>query len=1008
MSLVEELKSLRREYMAAPFWFWNDVMDPVEIRRQIVEMAGENVGGFFMHARMGRVTPYMSKEWMQAVRAAVDEARKLGMSAWIYDEDGWPSGYGGGAVNALGEEYLQQYALAEVISLREGTSVPIDDAGDLVALFAARKTPGGFDEVQRLDPGRIDNGVLRVGNTAGDHVILFRRELHNYRRFFAPESWADGYVDVLNPKVTRAFIRKIYEPYRREIGGAFGPVVRGVFTDEPSYHDWEWGGNAVRLPMSPVLEREFEKRYGAPLIDSLVTIGFGGPDRLRARWCYYSSLAHLFANNYTRILANWCSKHGLKFTGHYLLEECPRAATHVVGDVMQHYAYQQYPGIDHLGKDLDLKDFWSSARVLVKQAASVAHQLGKPRVMCETYAGGGWDFGVAEQKWMGDWQYALGLNLCCQHAFHYSLRGFRKRDYPPSLSFQQPWWPFSADLGAHFSRLGYLLTRGRRVVNVLVLHPIESFFATHDVAGFPWPDDPMGEALKKLIRHLLAHQIDFDFGNEVLLRKHGRVDGSRIVIGSGSYDVVIVPHSLTWRKSTLAAVSKFAAAGGRLFCVEPLPTHVEGLPSDAYGKLVSGAVSLGRWDDPGFEQRIAEQVGQASRPACRLAGETTHDREVLVMHRRTDEHDIFFLASGTKKPHTTRATFNVPGTPLLLDTTTGQMLPMVFQRHGDACHMNLEFDYARSFPILFDHNSTGIGRAETCVEEKHLCREGDAVSYHLDRDNALILDRGELLVNGESAGRMAPLDARQKLAECKDEPPVCLRFTFTSELPIAAASLLLETPERFKVKVNAREVPVSAAGGWVVDRCLRRIVIPGGLRAGENVVELHFRWGNDLELEPAYVLGRFGVYESAGNCRIGPLPDCLAVGSWHWQGLAFYAGCVTYTLHANLETEADRWELHCPRYRSAIRVLVNGVEAGTLLWAPHRIDLTRHLRGGRNRIDLQVAGSLRNFLGPHHLSIEDDIDCLGPQGFFDTGHRTTEYRFKPAGLLGEVVLRGYV
>jgi len=66
-----------------------------------------------MHARMGRVTPYMGSEWMAAIEAGVDQARQLGMWAWLYDEDGWPSGYGGGAVNALGEDYLQQYALAE-------------------------------------------------------------------------------------------------------------------------------------------------------------------------------------------------------------------------------------------------------------------------------------------------------------------------------------------------------------------------------------------------------------------------------------------------------------------------------------------------------------------------------------------------------------------------------------------------------------------------------------------------------------------------------------------------------------------------------------------------------------------------------------------------------------------------------------------------------------------------------------------------------------------------------
>jgi hypothetical protein len=163
-----------------------------------------------------------------------------------------------------------------------------------------------------------------------------------------------------------------------------------------------------------------------------------------------------------------------------------------------------------------------------------------------------------------------------------------------------------------------------------------------------------------------------------------------------------------------------------------------------------------------------------------------------------------------------------------------------------------------------------------------------------------------------------------------------------------------------------------------------------------------------MELEPMYVLGRFGVHVKASSCRLTSLPNRLQVGSWHMQGLAFYAGAVTYTLEVKLNEQAERWELHCPRYSTIIRVLVNGTEAGTLMWAPHRLDVTKYLRQGENRIDLQVCNSLRNFFGPHHLANEDEIPCLGPHHFFIKQDRTEEYRLKPAGLLGEVQLLGYV
>jgi hypothetical protein len=1007
MALLEDLQPLRPEFMGAPFWFWNDDLDPAELRRQIALMHEQNVGGFYMHARMGRVTPYMSRRWMECIRACVDEAAKLGMGAWIYDEDGWPSGYGGGLVNGLGEEYLQKYARPHVLE-RDGTTIELPVEGGVLAVFTARRENGRLVDPQRISYEALHDNWLDTRGLTGDVVVCFSTEINNYRRHFAPECWTDGYVDVLDKKVVRAFIRKIYEPYRKQIGEQFGRAVPGVFTDEPNYHDYQWFGPEVRLPWSPVLVKEFERRYRAPLADALFDIAYGSGDAFRARWCFYSALAHCFANNYTKTLADWCAKRGLIFSGHYLLEESPRAATQTIGDPMLHYLHQQAPGTDHLGKNLDLTEFWTSARVLCKQAASIAHQFGKPRVLCETFAGGGWDFGILEQKWMGDWLYALGINLLCQHAFHYSLRGFRKRDYPPSLSYQQPWWPMSAGLGAHFARLGYALTRGERAVNVLVLHPIESFFATHDTAGYPWPEDHVNDALKRLVEELLAHQIDFDFGNEEIMRRHAEVGDGAIAIGRGRYDVVIVPYALTWRSSTLRLLKSFASAGGKLFVVEPLAEHVDANPSQRLAKLAAAATSLGRWDDKSFAARIGQDVAAAVQPALRIEAPEADRREIVHMHRRDADGEVFFLASGAKRAFSVTATFRAAGTPFTVDPETGAHTLLPGRRTCDTFIAPLDFDHGRSHLIVFPRGdeASKIAPPAGPVVEQVLCDEGDEVDYALSEPNALILDRGALIVDGEASGPMMLLEARERMKARPAGTPCRLRFTFACERPVASAWLAAETPERFAIRVNGEPVRGDQAGHFV-DVALRRMRIPGGLRAGENVVEAAFSAAEDLELEPFYVLGAFGVYEADGVCRVAGLPDRLAVGSWVRQGLCFYAGQVAYRLRCAVSESADRWEVDCAALRSAARIVVNGCEAGTTAWPPYRVDVTPHLRAGANRIDVVVANSLRNFLGPHHMKGEDGIQCLGPHSFHERDRWRHGYRFKPAGLLGPVTLRGY-
>ena len=68
-----------KDYRSAPFWSWNDRMEPGEVRRQVRDMKSHGMGGFFMHSRVGLETPYMGPEWMTCIRAAVDEAKTIGI-----------------------------------------------------------------------------------------------------------------------------------------------------------------------------------------------------------------------------------------------------------------------------------------------------------------------------------------------------------------------------------------------------------------------------------------------------------------------------------------------------------------------------------------------------------------------------------------------------------------------------------------------------------------------------------------------------------------------------------------------------------------------------------------------------------------------------------------------------------------------------------------------------------------------------------------------------------------
>ena len=86
------------EYRCAPFWAWNCGLDEDLLRREIGYMKEMGMGGFHMHTRCGMSVPYLSDAFMAKIRFCVEEVRKQGMLAWLYDEDKWPSGFAGGYV----------------------------------------------------------------------------------------------------------------------------------------------------------------------------------------------------------------------------------------------------------------------------------------------------------------------------------------------------------------------------------------------------------------------------------------------------------------------------------------------------------------------------------------------------------------------------------------------------------------------------------------------------------------------------------------------------------------------------------------------------------------------------------------------------------------------------------------------------------------------------------------------------------------------------------------------
>ncbi|MBQ7932749.1 MAG: glycoside hydrolase, partial [Clostridia bacterium] len=167
-------------------------------------MKSLGMNGFFIHARGGLETEYLSDEWYDCINACVDEAKKLGMEAWSYDENGWPSGFAGG-------ELLKDKANF-ALAIEQKTGAYPESMEDIIAVY--RKNPDGTFTYVTADCG------------CEDYLILYKR-------------YDESYVDTLDGEITDKFIAATHAEYKKRVPAedfrADG-AMPGFFTDEPQYY----------------------------------------------------------------------------------------------------------------------------------------------------------------------------------------------------------------------------------------------------------------------------------------------------------------------------------------------------------------------------------------------------------------------------------------------------------------------------------------------------------------------------------------------------------------------------------------------------------------------------------------------------------------------------------------------------------------------------------------------------------------------------------------------------
>ncbi len=359
------------------------------------------------------------------------------------------------------------------------------------------------------------------------------------------------YVDTLCKEATEEFIKCTYEPYYEK----FGERCEGFFTDEPQI-------SRNGIPWSFCFAEEYKSRYGENINDCLEQLFLPIGDYKQTRIKFWKMITDMFSKNFMKPIYDWCDSRNLKLTGHLVLEEDLLIQLTSNGACMPHYEYFHIPGMDWLGRNI-------GDDLIIHQLCSVASQLDKPSVLSETFALCGHNVSMAELKGIYEWQMAGGVNLLCPHLEGYSLRGIRKRDYPPAMYYQQPWWSVYPKWVEAMSRIGMIIAETRVKPEVLVIHPETTAWAYFDNTNRD-EIQAISKSFVDSLKSLQKKHIMFHLGDETIMERHARVENGKIIIGTQSYSTVIKDHCEFLLPNTEKLLEKFVSQGGKIVTEEQI------------------------------------------------------------------------------------------------------------------------------------------------------------------------------------------------------------------------------------------------------------------------------------------------------------------------------------------------------------------------------------------------------------------------------------------------------
>jgi hypothetical protein len=501
-------------------------------------------------------------------------------------------------------------------------------------------------------------------------------------------------VDKLDAAAVGRYLDHYLDLYQQASGDTLGSKgVQTLLTDS-----WEAGVQN----WTPAMLAQFRARRGydptpwLPVLTGRMVQSADASERFL--FDFRQTLKDLVVDNHYAVLSQALKSRGM---GYYteVQGDYPRA----IVDGMTAKARADIPTAEFWYRPWSTGPGQPPLKADLEEAASAAHVYGKPLVAAEALTVAAmqdpWSFSPAMLKPVADEIFARGVNRILMHESHMqplvdAKPGLGLFIFGQYFNRNETWAEQAGPWVSYLSRTSYMLQQGRFVA---------------DVAYFYGEERNLTELFRDRVNTDVPKGYAYDYINPEALLTLLSVKDGRLVTPSGmSYRVLFLPDTV--QRLSLPALRKIRALvadGAVLVAKRPVGGLGMASPDSEVAKLADEI-----WGDGAPGRSLGQGRVYADLTSALAAEKVTPDvvftdtaaaADLLTLHRRTADADIYFVSNQSTEPRILDAVFRVDGhAPELWRAETGRREVLGYEQTATGVRTRLDLAGHDAVFVVFD------------------------------------------------------------------------------------------------------------------------------------------------------------------------------------------------------------------------------------------------------------------------------------------------------------------